>query len=123
MSELPNQREHRRIAIETEISISSGSQFYTGFTKNISSGGLFISTHERYELGEQFQVRFRVDQFDKDFDILAEVRWVSPYREDLPDQPVGLGVQFVGLSEGDQAILDMYLKNAETLFYDDDDDL
>ena len=123
MTDDTNQRKHRRVDIETEVSINSGSKFYTGFTKNISSGGLFIATHERYEMGEQFSVRFRVDQFDKDFDILAEVRWVSPYREDRPDQPVGLGVQFVNLSEGDQAILDLYLKNAETLFYDDDDDI
>lgn len=116
-----NKRRHKRRAYETEVSLETGSQFFTGFSQNISSGGLFIATHELLQLGDTMRVRFRIPSIEEEFDVQAEVRWVRPPREDTPDQLPGMGVSFIGLSPEQSAVLNQYLDSAETLFYDDDD--
>lgn len=116
-----NKRRHTRRAYETEVSLETGSQFFTAFSQNISSGGLFIATHELLKLGDTTRVRFRIPSIEEEFDVQAEVRWIRPPREDTPDLLPGMGVSFVNLSAAQSAILNKYLDSAETIFYDDDD--
>ncbi len=38
-------RESARVELSVEIDVDTDSNFYTGFTENISTGGIFIATH------------------------------------------------------------------------------
>ena len=115
-----NLRRHTRLEYETEVSMESGSQFFTGFTKNISAGGLFMATHDVRELGTLFRMRFRIPEIGRDFDLEAEVRWVCPPNPHSPEQTPGMGVRFLDLPEKDRQVLDNYIAGRETIFFDDD---
>ena len=115
-------RRHTRLEYETEVSMESGSQFFTGFTKNISAGGLFMATHDVRELGTLFRLRFRIPEIGRDFDMEAEVRWVCPPNPHRPEQTPGMGVRFLDLPEKDRRVLDNYIAGRETIFFDEDDD-
>ncbi len=117
----PENRRFTRRPLETEIDFGGDSQFFTGFTKNISAGGLFVATHEDLEMGSIIRIKFGITAISREFDFAAEVRWHRPYRETQPDVPAGYGVCFVNISEEDQAVLNQYLQTAETLFFDDED--
>ena len=117
----PENRRYTRRPLETEIDFGGDSQFFTGFTKNISAGGLFVATHEELEMGSIIRIKFGITAIGREFDLAAEVRWHRPYRETQPDVPAGYGVCFVNISEEDQSVLNEYLQTAETLFFDDED--
>ncbi len=114
-------RRYTRRPLETEIDFGGDSQFFTGFTKNISAGGLFVATHEELEMGSVIRIKFGITTLGREFDLAAEVRWHRPYRDDQPTVSAGYGVCFVNISEEDQAVLNEYLQTAETLFFDDED--
>ena len=115
-------RRHTRIEYETEVSMESGSQFFTGFTRNISAGGLFMATHDVRDLGTIFRLRFNIPEIRRNFDVEAEVRWVCPPNPHRPEQTPGMGVNFLDLPDKDRRILDAYIAKRETIFFDDDDD-
>ena len=50
-----NRRQFVRHAYETEVSLESGSNFYTGLTQDLSAGGLFIATHQILPLGSSLR--------------------------------------------------------------------
>ncbi len=47
-----DRRKHTRITLKTEVHLGSESNFYTGFTNDISEGGVFISTHAVFTRGQ-----------------------------------------------------------------------
>ena len=116
------QRFHKRYEFELELSANSSHQFFTGFTENISAGGLFIATYQTLPLGSKFQIQFTVPGVDYQFQVDCEVRWVREYNEMMPHMTPGMGVNFIDLSVGEQQILNDSLKRMETMFYDDEDD-
>ena len=113
-----NQRSTERFGFQCEVSAKSGHQFFTGFSENISAGGLFISTYQTQELGSRFTITFTVPGVDHEFEAKCVVRWVREYSETQPDMTPGMGVSFEGLSERDEQVLNAIVKRVETMFYD-----
>ena len=113
----------RRIAprhdLKVEVSGQSDHQFFTGFSENISTGGLFIATYQTLPLGTEFQLSFSVPGVNKQFDCKCIVRWVREHDAEAPHAVPGVGVNFVELSPADEKILDAILSRVETMFYDD----
>ena len=114
-----NQRTAERHDLKVEVSAQSDHQFFTGFSENISSGGLFIATYQVLPIGSSFTLSFSVPGVDRTFEAQCEVRWLREYNENTPDVVPGVGVSFVGLNEQDEQILDAILQRVETMFYDD----
>ncbi len=112
-------RQFERYALSIDVSAHSGHQFFTGFTENVSAGGLFISTYQTLEIGTQFELNFTVPTLDYEFVVTCEVRWVREYNPDTPDVEPGMGVKFVDLSETETRLLAEVLRQSETLFYDE----
>ena len=116
----PEQRVHSRLEMEIEVSgTESDHQFFTGFTENISAGGLFVATYETLPLGSRFYLQFSVPGVDHAFNVECEVRWLREYNEMTPQMKTGMGVSFVNLSEQEQSILNELLTKVDTLFYED----
>jgi len=114
-----NQRRAERHDLKVEVSAQSDHQFFTGFSENISSGGLFIGTYQILPIGTKFKLSFSVPGVDRTFEASCEVRWLREYNENTPDVVPGVGVRFVGLDSQDEQILDAILQRVETMFYDD----
>lgn len=103
------------------MGFETDSNFYTGLTQDISSGGLFVATHNLKPVGSRFMIQFKLPGQQAPIDVEAEVRWLretsSLHRSDGPH---GMGVRFVNLSPAHKQLIETFLKQRESLFYDDE---
>ncbi len=83
-----------RIPLEVPIEIRSGAGSFTGVTKNVCAGGLFVVTLRAFSVGERVAVRLRIPGDAEPVEALAEVRWARPFQE-LDDRPAGVGLRFI----------------------------
>jgi uncharacterized protein (TIGR02266 family) len=77
-------------------------------TLDLSVGGAFLHSELLLEQDETFSVEFRVPGVNRLMRAQARVAWVRRFPE--PGQEPGMGVQFLDMSEGDQRVLEAYLK-------------
>jgi uncharacterized protein (TIGR02266 family) len=105
---------HRQV-IEIEVGVSSQSNFYVGFTENLSASGLFVATYAGKPIGARVTVALAFPDGEK-LQLTGVVRWL---REATTDGWPGMGVQFEGLSPADEAKIRKFLSLRDPLFYDD----
>ncbi len=116
-----DQRKSPRVDYEVEVDVTSEDNFFTGFIRNISSGGLFIHTHDPLPIGREINVRFTVPTIRDPVTARAVVRWVRSYGSHAPDSVPGMGVQFLDVlpSEAIRAINEFIEKRREPEFFDE----
>lgn len=115
-----NQRKHDRFDYKLEINGSAKHQFFTGFTENISAGGLFVATYHTEPVGTRFRIQFSIPGLAYQFNVDCEVRWVREYNENAPvEQMPGMGVRFLGLSDEERGMLNMFISTVDTIFYEE----
>ncbi|MEE2643433.1 MAG: TIGR02266 family protein [Myxococcota bacterium] len=108
-------------SLEIEVSETSQSNFYTGFTRNISEGGLFIATAKLQDIGSSITFRLKIPPSSEMVELTAIVRWVREHHPLNPDIESGMGVQFVNLTEEIRAQIQRFIENQrESLFFDVD---
>jgi uncharacterized protein (TIGR02266 family) len=108
-------RRANRHTVEIEVGISSESNFYVGFTENLSAGGVFVATYALKPLGAQLEVVLAFPSGDE-MRVAGVVRWL---REATPDGWPGMGVQFESLSPADDVKIRKFLSLRDPLFYED----
>lgn len=111
-------RRHQRIQYETEVTFSSQNNFFTGFTEDVSEGGLFLATYELAPIGTVIDLRFTLPD-ERVVEVVGDVRWVRDPRQEEPGAPPGMGVQFRALDEQDRRALAEFTAAREPLFYED----
>jgi type IV pilus assembly protein PilZ len=81
-----DKRSHPRATLDTAVTceLSDGSEF-TGRSKDISIGGMFVITSASVPFGADVKVRIRLPRARQEFVLPGVVRWVNPD---------GLGIQF-----------------------------
>lgn len=115
----PDDRRHSpRIAYQIEVGFDSHSNFYTGFTSDISDGGLFVATYSHKPVGERLEISFSLPGGHV-VNAQGVVRWVRELVEENEEHPPGMGIQFEALSEEDKAAIVEYVQRRSPLFYDD----
>lgn len=94
-------RESTRAPLETPVilQIDAFSEPQSGYTGNVSVGGMFVRVHDPQPVGTL--VRFEVELGGTDSTIrgVAEVAWIRTHAQG-PERPAGMGLQF-RLIEGD----------------------
>jgi uncharacterized protein (TIGR02266 family) len=114
-------REHERKDLQVEVGLLADCQFYTGFAQNISSGGLFIATHDSMPVGTQFEVSFSVPDVNHVFNAKCEVRWVRSYDGGaLNDLSPGMGVRFMNLGTLEAELINQFISGSDTIFFEDE---
>ncbi len=119
--EAADRRTTDRHEVEVEIDIDSDSNFYTGLTQDVSTGGLFVATHRIRRVGERIHVKFRLPGHDQPIEAHTEVRWLrenSSLRR--ADGAHGMGLRFIELSAEARSAIQAFFKKRESLFYDDE---
>jgi uncharacterized protein (TIGR02266 family) len=120
-SKTPGTTERRtapRVAIEVNVGVSSESNFFTGFSGDISEGGLFIATYNLVPIGSHVHVAFGV--MGREITCDAVVCWIrDPIDVNLMP---GFGVRFGELSDADHAAIAAFIHARAPMFYDGDDD-
>lgn len=117
-----HQRAAARTPVVAEVDIASDSNFYTGFTRNISAGGLFIATPDTHPIGSQLFLECRLPEFSRPIRCLAVVAWVREYHEGMSYERgavAGMGVKFVGLTDDDATTIAAFQATRESLFFPD----
>ena len=117
----PQQRAAERHDVEVAVDLESDSNFYTGLTQNISTGGLFIATHQIKRVGEHIHLKFSLPGATRPIECDTEVRWVRENSSlHRTDSAPGMGVRFLNMSAADAETIQNFLDSRESLFYDDE---
>ena len=85
-------RRAKRLSLQVEVTVTSGDNFFMGFSENLSEGGMFISTMSPPLVGESVSMMIKVG--GEEVQVEGVVRW----HRFIGDVVTGCGVQFEGLS-------------------------
>ena len=113
-----NLRRHARRAVEIEITLESESQFYSGFSENLSEGGIFVATHLLRPIGARIEVVFTLPRVAKPIRIEGAVRWVREHTE-TSEAPPGIGIEFATVRKEDLEAIRRFCTARSPLFFDD----
>jgi uncharacterized protein (TIGR02266 family) len=111
-------RRFERLCAELEVSLVSTSNFYLGFTENLSEGGLFVATYAARPLGSEIEISVRLPDRTDALVLRGIVRWHREYSATSDGYP-GMGIQFDALSETDKADIAAFLVMRPPLFFVD----
>ena len=105
-----NRRHKDRQNLEVQVGLLADYQFYTGYSHNISTGGLFVGTHDILPVGRICHVTFRIPGVDHVFSCEAEVRWSRTYDGGTTEtvEP-GMGIRFLDLSELEVGLINAFI--------------
>ena len=109
-------RKQARVALDADIGFQSDTNFYTGFSEDLSDGGLFIATYNLLAVGADVTINFTLPDGHL---VVAKgkVTWVRDFNETTPDVAPGIGVQFEGLTETDMKSIHSFLRKRAPMFY------
>lgn len=107
-----------RVRLQTNISMGSDSNFFTGFSPDVSSGGVFVATVETVPRGTTVDVDFTLPG-GRPLHASGVVRWVREPNDHSPDLMPGVGVQFQELPPEVASLISDFARKREPLFYPD----
>jgi uncharacterized protein (TIGR02266 family) len=105
-----------RMCFEVEIGLASESNFYTGLTSDVSSGGVFVSTHQPAASGSEVTLFFVLPS-GHSIEVTGVVRWTRTASE---DSAPGMGVAFTNLKAADLAAIAEYCGYRAPLFHENE---
>jgi uncharacterized protein (TIGR02266 family) len=117
--------ERRRIPrarLVTELSLYSGSNFYAGFTEDISEGGVFVASYAMLPVGAQVAIELALPG---GFEIRATgtVRWLRGSADEVEgSEPPGMGVELSAIAEEDRLLIREFVQNRQPYFFDRSDE-
>ena len=112
----PVKRAQPRVRMQVKIDYASDNNFYSGFSTNLSDGGVFIATVKLVPIGTSMDVYFRLPSGDG-IECQGVVRWVREVDDQNPQNMPGLGVQFVNLSDSAKTAIAAFVKDREPMFF------
>lgn len=107
-AEQDQRRTSIRLGLHANVTAESETNFFTGFTENISEGGVFISTFSPPPVGAEVALRITI-RGSSQLVVKGIVRWHR--REDSGDL-AGCGVQFIELDGRQGQALQAMLEQA-----------
>jgi len=110
-----DRRKAERAAIEVDIGFHSETNFYTGWSEDLSDGGLFVATYHLLRVGTELTVSFILPG-GHPITTQARVRWIREPRNPDAEQP-GMGVEFEQLDPQDRAMIMRFVAKRPPLFF------
>jgi len=97
----PLGRIERPVRVNFPVLVSFAADSFTirEFTLNLSEGGLFVPTEKMCPIGTQGTLKFRATQFDQPLLMKAEVVRTVEAGQEHEDEPCGLGLRLLDVSE------------------------
>jgi uncharacterized protein (TIGR02266 family) len=111
-------RERLPVRMQTNISLGSDSNFFTGFSTDVSSGGIFVATVETVPRGTRVDVDFTLPG-GRPLKASGVVRWLREPNSNTPDLMPGVGVQFQELQPEVASMISDFVRRREPFFYPD----
>jgi uncharacterized protein (TIGR02266 family) len=107
-----------RVAMQTQVDLSSDSNFFTGFSTNISEGGLFVATVNVLSPGTPVDVTFSLPAGGR-LSVKGEVRWTREVNDRTPEVFPGVGVRFTEVDPAVVSQIKSFVQQREPLFFPD----
>ena len=111
-------RVHARSSVELQITLESESQFYLGFSENLSEGGVFVATYELRPVGTRLDISMSLPNVAEPIRMTGEVCWQRPYNESN-NVPPGIGLRFASIRPEDVTHIREFLKVRAPLFFEE----
>ncbi|MCB9638200.1 MAG: PilZ domain-containing protein [Myxococcales bacterium] len=113
-----------RLRLASDITIGREEHcFFTGFSENISSGGVFIATYEALpKKGSIYELCFSLPTGEI-IQSEVEVMWSRDFNEQTPEISPGFGCRFRQLKKADQERIDQYIAKEGSLFMLEEEEL
>lgn len=92
-------RKEKRYAVEIKLDYRLEGSFITNYTANISCSGLFVCTAHPYDVAEQLRLRLQCPGEEAPFAFNAIVRWNRTSQDCEDVSRLGMGLEFIDLSE------------------------
>jgi len=86
-----------RVPLEVALTFESHSNFYVGFARDISRGGVFVATDAPLPQGTPVGLELALPDGTL-LSVAGEVRWAREYDRSVPEMIPGMGIQFASLS-------------------------
>ena len=115
-------RRQPRVSLTTELTLYSGSNFYAGFTEDISEGGVFMASYAILPVGAQVAIQLALPG---GFEIRATgtVRWLRySGDEEAGAEPPGMGIELDAVDEADRLLIREFVQNRSPYFVDRSDE-
>ncbi len=116
--DLGERRVEDRRQVNSRVTLSSRDNFFTGFVRNVSQGGLFISTFDLQPVGSDLELKLKLPG-GIDIDSKVIVRWLRPLNKEEPDAWPGMGVEFLNLDSEARRAVNLFMEIREPIFYTD----
>ena len=101
--------------LKAEIQVRFGSPdgaLLSGFSIDISTGGLYLRTNFQLKIGDILILRFTLLGQDKEISCPSRVAWVNNQENPCnPELPPGVGLQFVDIPFEDAKAIGRFLKH------------
>lgn len=97
-------RQNPRIALSIDVDLESGTNFYTGLTRDISAGGVFIETEMAIPVGEELSLRLCI--LEKNFTLRSQVMWSMASAD---GKILGVGCRFVRLQAAQRKAIEDFM--------------
>lgn len=113
----PNgRREVNRVRLQAAIDFKSDTNFFTGFSANISEGGIFVATVDMIPRGTPVDLRFSLPG-GAQLEVAGVVCWVREVNDKTPEIFPGLGIRFTQLSPEAATAIQLFVSRREPLFF------
>lgn len=110
-------RQFQRVSLEARISFESENNFYTGFTGDLSEGGIFVSTYDLQPIGTEIELEFMLPEGPV-VKIVGIVKWLKEPQGTHEDISPGMGIEFTNVSPEHQAAIQRFISKRAPIFYE-----
>lgn len=111
-------RRDERVPLHTAVDLASDSNFFTGFTGDISKGGVFVATWAPLVLGSHVTLQLSLPTGQL-LSLEGRVQWLRDHNEFHPDAPPGAGIAFVNAPADALAAIEAFVQRREAMFFPD----
>ena len=107
-----------RVRMQAQVDLRSDSNFFTGFSTNVSQGGIFVATVQKLPRGTLVDLDVTLPG-GRPLKLSGVVRWTREVNDKTPELMPGLGVQFTELPSHVAAAISDFVATREPLFFPD----
>lgn len=102
-------RQHKRYAIAIDVTFLAGDRILSGYSENISLGGMLLATLDPMPMGACLELSFRMPGSPVMIETRASVCWLRPARVDDPGSIPAMGLRFEDLDKQQAEIIQEYI--------------
>jgi uncharacterized protein (TIGR02266 family) len=107
-----------RETVEANLGASSETNFYVGFSGEISEGGVFVATYTTFEVGALATVHISLPG-GFEFKVPGRVQFVRDPMDMSEDAEPGMGIKFEALAADQRELILRFVRKRAPMFFDD----